>query len=178
MTYGAPFSVFVPTNLLERRGSVLVSGAEPVIAANDSIVLTIDYEYGRSLIAPSQKSGRLFFKFGMARALPSEAAMLESMYDFSTRYGVDMPAVCASLFMDRDETAALASDPLATIGAHTVNHIMLGRADEATVRSELNTSRDVLESKARTRGAPFRLSLRRCARGGRAEFAMQTSSSA
>jgi peptidoglycan/xylan/chitin deacetylase (PgdA/CDA1 family) len=146
--YGAPFTVFVPTSFPERRGQIWWVALEQVIAANDSIVVTIDDEqWPLACSSVAEKQAVYLQVREWLHALPSEAAMLETMRDFTTRYGVDMPAICASLCMDWDEIAALASDPLATIGAHTVNHITLGRADEATVRSELKTSRDVLESK-------------------------------
>ena len=42
--------------------------------------------------------------------------------------------------------AELAADPLVTIGAHTVNHPMLAKVPEDTVRSEINLSRSVIEA--------------------------------
>jgi peptidoglycan/xylan/chitin deacetylase (PgdA/CDA1 family) len=48
--------------------------------------------------------------------------------------------------MDWNEIRELAADPLVTIGAHTVNHIMLGKAAEAAARFELKASRDAIEA--------------------------------
>jgi peptidoglycan/xylan/chitin deacetylase (PgdA/CDA1 family) len=48
--------------------------------------------------------------------------------------------------MDWSEIAEMARDPLATIGAHTVNHVMLAKSPEAVVRAELTRSRTVLEA--------------------------------
>jgi peptidoglycan/xylan/chitin deacetylase (PgdA/CDA1 family) len=58
-----------------------------------------------------------------------------------------MAAFCRDLCMDWSEIAALADDPLCTIGAHTVNHPMLMKVPSDTVvRSEMEMSRAVLEA--------------------------------
>jgi peptidoglycan/xylan/chitin deacetylase (PgdA/CDA1 family) len=48
--------------------------------------------------------------------------------------------------MDWNEIRELAADPLVTIGGHTVNHVMLGKAAEHEARSELKTGRDRIEA--------------------------------
>ena len=49
--------------------------------------------------------------------------------------------------MDWSEIVDLAADPLCTIGAHTVNHMMLRKVpSDATVRAEMEMSRAVLEA--------------------------------
>jgi peptidoglycan/xylan/chitin deacetylase (PgdA/CDA1 family) len=46
--------------------------------------------------------------------------------------------------MTWDEIAAVAADPLITIGAHTVSHPMLAKHDDVTARYEIVQSRDRL----------------------------------
>src|SRR5262249_55609606 len=50
------------------------------------------------------------------------------------------------LCMSWDELTTLASDPLVTIGAHTVNHVMLAKVPEKQARSEMEMSRAVIEA--------------------------------
>ena len=64
----------------------------------------------------------------------------------AARYHVDIAAFCDELCMDWDELATLAADPLVTIGAHTVNHVMLAKVPERTARSEMEMSRSVIEA--------------------------------
>lgn len=53
----------------------------------------------------------------------------------------------ADLCMGWEEIAQLAADPLVTIGAHTVNHVMLKKiSTESTARSEMEMSREVIEA--------------------------------
>jgi peptidoglycan/xylan/chitin deacetylase (PgdA/CDA1 family) len=68
------------------------------------------------------------------------------MRDLTARHRVDMASFCATLCMGWDEIAKLAADPLVTIGAHTVNHPILTKLDDKTVRKELANSRDVIEA--------------------------------
>ena len=51
------------------------------------------------------------------------------------------------LCMTWDEIRALAADPLATIGAHTVNHVMLAKASDQVARTELKVGREALEAR-------------------------------
>jgi len=146
--YGIPFTVYVATSFPDRRGQLWWVALEAIVAANDSVVVEMDgKEYRLACGSAAEKHAVYLQLRGWLASHPSEADMLESVRDLTTRYRVDTAAICASLCMDWPEIVELAADPLATIGAHTVNHIMLGRADEATGRSELKTSRDVLQAK-------------------------------
>ena len=57
-----------------------------------------------------------------------------------------MKVISASSIMTWPEIAELAADPLVTIGAHTVNHVILSKVTEAVARSELDNSRAVIEA--------------------------------
>jgi peptidoglycan/xylan/chitin deacetylase (PgdA/CDA1 family) len=66
--------------------------------------------------------------------------------DLAARYHVDLAAFCGELCMTWDEVATLAKDPLVTIGAHTVNHVMLAKVSEKAARTEMKMSRLVIET--------------------------------
>ena len=68
------------------------------------------------------------------------------MRDLSARYQVDIAEFCDELCMNWNELAGLAEDPLVTIGAHTVNHVMLAKVPEKSARSEMEMSRSVIEA--------------------------------
>src|SRR5262249_61865114 len=48
--------------------------------------------------------------------------------------------------LDWDEIRALAADPLATIGAHTLNHVMLAKASDEVAHAELKRGRETVEA--------------------------------
>jgi len=54
-----------------------------------------------------------------------------------------------------DELAILAADPLVTIGAHTVNHVMLRKATDDAVRREMQLSASTIEAALGKRPAHF-----------------------
>jgi peptidoglycan/xylan/chitin deacetylase (PgdA/CDA1 family) len=74
------------------------------------------------------------------RSLDSEDDLRRAVRDLGTRYGVDSAAFCNDLCMTWAEIGAIAAGPLATIGAHTVNHVMLRKASDAVVRGEMQQS--------------------------------------
>jgi peptidoglycan/xylan/chitin deacetylase (PgdA/CDA1 family) len=58
-----------------------------------------------------------------------------------------MHELCRELCMNWEELNQIAADPLCTIGAHTVNHMMLKKLDdEQAVRAEMDMSRAVIEA--------------------------------
>jgi peptidoglycan/xylan/chitin deacetylase (PgdA/CDA1 family) len=147
-TYGVPFAVFVATSFPDRRGQLWWAALESIVAANDSIAINMDGKDRRLACGSVAEKYDIYLKLrDWLASRPSEAEMLDAVRDLAMRYGVDMKAICASLCMDWGEIVELAADPLVTIGAHTVNHIALGRANEAAVRYELETSRDVIKTK-------------------------------
>lgn len=146
--YGVPFAVFVATSFPERRGSLWWVVLESIVAANDAIVLEMDGKESRLVCRSVAEKHDVYLTLrGFLASRASETEMLEIVRALAARYGIDMPAICASLCMDWQEIAELAAEPLVTIGAHTVNHIALGRADEETVRAELTDARAALEAK-------------------------------
>ena len=62
-----------------------------------------------------------------------------------TRHGVDEAAICRELCMSWDELKPFADDPLVTIGAHTITHCNLAKADEAIASHEMAASRARIE---------------------------------
>ena len=80
------------------------------------------------------------------RSLPTEEELRIFVRDLSARYHVDIAEFCNELCMNWSELTTLAADPLVTIGAHTVNHVMLAKVPERMARSEMEMSRSVIEA--------------------------------
>ena len=142
---GVPFAIYVATGFADRLGKLWWLALEQVIARNARFALVMD---GRAthfecagIGAKREAFARLYW---WLRGLRSEQTVLDIVGDLAARYGVDMPALCAELCMDWREIGELARDPLATIGAHTVNHVMLAKASDGQARAELKMSRAVI----------------------------------
>ena len=144
---GVPFALYVPTSFPDRLGELWWLVLEAVIARNERIGLVIDGD-NRSFDCRNVAEKRALYEelYWWLRRRESEAELRAIVRDLAARYHVDVAAFCAELCMSWQEIAALAADPLVTIGAHTVNHQMLAKLPEKTVRSEMDLSRTVIEA--------------------------------
>jgi peptidoglycan/xylan/chitin deacetylase (PgdA/CDA1 family) len=149
---GAPFTVYVPTGFPDRLGELWWLALEAVIAKNERIGLVVEGK-NRTFDCGTVAEKRALYDdlYWWLRARPTEADLRAIVRDLAACYDVDIAALCADLCMDWQEIATLAADPLVTIGAHTVNHPMLAKLPERTVRSEMDMSRAVIEAALGTR---------------------------
>ena len=74
--------------------------------------------------------------------------------------------------MTWSEIGEVADDPLATIGAHTVNHVMLRKASDDAVRNEMRQSAAVIEAALGERPAHFSYPVGDRTSAGPREFAI------
>ena len=72
--------------------------------------------------------------------------------------------------MTWNEIADLAKDPLVTIGAHTVNHVILAKSSDAVARSEMKMSRAVLQAALGKAPAHFSYPIGDASAAGAREF--------
>ena len=146
--YDVPFGLYIPTSFPDRIGELWWIAVEAMIGKNSRIGLTIDGK-DRFFECGSIREKRLLYNdvYGWLRSMKSEAELRKVVRDLAARHGVDMAEVCADECMDWDELNQIAADPLCTIGAHTVNHVMLKKLDtDQAVRSEIEQSRAVIEA--------------------------------
>jgi len=142
-----PFTLYIPTSFPDRLGELWWLVLEAVIARNDRVRLLIDGEEQAFECATVADKRHLFDEaYRWLRSLRTEAELRAVVRDLAYRYQVDIAAFCDDLCMTWDELAKLAADPLVTIGAHTVNHVMLAKVPEKSVRSEMDMSRAVIEA--------------------------------
>ncbi len=145
--YQAPFTVFVATSFPDRLGELWWVALEAVIARNARIAAVIDGQDVK-LECGTLAGKREAFAFlsRHLRALETEEELRNFVRDLAARYQVDIAAFCDQLCMNWEELGELTADPLVTIGAHTVNHVILTKVPERAVRAELAMSRSVIEA--------------------------------
>ncbi len=142
-----PFAVYIPTSFPDRLGELWWLALEAVIARNERIALLINGEERGFECRTAADKRHLFEElYGYLRSLATEEELRKVVRDLSARYQVDIADFCEELCMTWDELAKLAADPLVTIGAHTVNHVMLAKVPERSARSEMEMSRSVIEA--------------------------------
>jgi peptidoglycan/xylan/chitin deacetylase (PgdA/CDA1 family) len=145
--YEAPFTIFVPTSFPERTGRLWWVALELAIARNDAITFRVGDEEETASCATAREKSELYDRiYWRLRELPTEDEIHARVDALAARYGIDMRPLREELCMDWDEIRALAADPLTTIGAHTVNHVMLAKASDAVARAELERGRATVEA--------------------------------
>jgi peptidoglycan/xylan/chitin deacetylase (PgdA/CDA1 family) len=151
---GVPFAVYVPTSFPDRLGELWWLVLEAVIARNNRIGLVIngrDRKFDCRTLAEKQALYDELYWWLRSRATENE--MRSIVRSLAAYYNVEIAEFCEELCMSWSELAELASDPLVTIGAHTVNHPVLSRLSPDAVRSEMELSRSVIEAALAVRPA-------------------------
>ncbi len=94
-----------------------------VIASKDAVRIEVKGE-PRDNILDSVESRYASYSeiYWWLRSL-TEIQLKQFMQDFCARYQFDMQKACRDIAMTWEDISQLATDPLVTIGAHTVDHV-------------------------------------------------------
>lgn len=141
-----PFTLYVPTALVDGVGEVWWQALEDIIAQSDTLVLQdngdTEYLECRSL---RQKNSVFAIVYQKMREMP-EDERVALIRDLAWRAGMDLDKHCRDLIMDWRELQTFVDEPLCTIGAHTVHHFELSKLTEERVRSEIDESIRILQA--------------------------------
>ena len=141
-----PFTLYVPTALVDGIGEVWWQALEDIVAAQQAIALEID---GETEYLPTttlgEKQATYELIYTRMRTMP-ENERVALIRDLAHKYSYDLEAQCRSLIMDWQELKTFAAEQLCTIGAHTVHHYELAKLPVDQARSEIEMSRKVLEA--------------------------------
>jgi peptidoglycan/xylan/chitin deacetylase (PgdA/CDA1 family) len=145
--HAAPFTLYIPTSFPDRLGELWWLALERVIARQTRVALVMEGEDRRYDCESTEAKYELFeLIYWWLRGLDDEDDLRRAVRELSARYHVDDKALCDELCMTWTEIEEVAADPLATIGAHTVNHVMLRKASDDAVRREMQNSAAVIEA--------------------------------
>lgn len=145
--HAVPFALYLPTSFPDRLGDLWWLTLERVIAKNSIVSLPMNGAQRRLDCATTeQKQAAFEFIYWWLRRLDSEDELRAVVRDLAARHAVDVAGTCDELCMTWTELMQLSRDPLVTIGAHTVNHVMLAKASETDVRREMLQSANVIEA--------------------------------
>jgi peptidoglycan/xylan/chitin deacetylase (PgdA/CDA1 family) len=146
--FNLPFAIYIPTSFPDRIGELWWLALERVIAQNTRVGLSVNgHDQFFECRSTGQKRQLFDDIYRYLRSLKTEEEMRKVVRDLAACHRVDIPALCEEQCMTWEEIGELAQDPLVTIGAHTVNHVMLKKVpDEKAVRAEMEMSRSVIEA--------------------------------
>ncbi|WP_029031875.1 polysaccharide deacetylase family protein [Salinarimonas rosea] len=137
---GAPWTLFVTRDFALGRGRFWWRELEEAVRRSPRI-----RHDGLDLPArtDAEKARAFDTLYWRLRAGP-EDALRSATHRLAEEAGVDVAALATGACLALDEIAALARDPLVTLGAHTLTHPMLAKHDVETARREIVESRAVL----------------------------------
>ena len=141
-----PFTVYLPTAFPDGLGEAWWLGLEEVIAREKRVSLVMGREERRFDIESNSEKYQLYHFLGdWMRSLPP-AELSSAINDLCKRYSVGLAILSREASMDWSELAALAADPLVTIGSATVNYPVLSTLNDMAAQREITMGRAVAEA--------------------------------
>lgn len=166
----APFTLYVPTALVDGVGELWWQAIEDIIGRQDAIAMTADGQTDYVDTSTTARKNEAFNAlYWQMRKMP-EADRVKLVRSFATAYGHDLDGQCRTLIMDWQELRLFAGEPLCTIGAHTVHHYELAKLPLEQARSEMAQSADILLAQFGQRPAHFSYPLGGPLSAGQREF--------
>jgi peptidoglycan/xylan/chitin deacetylase (PgdA/CDA1 family) len=145
--FDAPFTIFVTTDFAEGQGRLWWIALERVLAK----AIRIEVEIGgvstrldTTTTAAKAAAFRRLHKW--LRGLPGEQDLRREIGALCARHGIDQAAICSDLCMSWDELKRIDSEPLITIGAHSLSHCNLARQSQELAAREIAESRTRIEA--------------------------------
>lgn len=140
----APFTLYVTPGFADRTAPLWWRDLEDVVRLQDR--LDVPFPGGAESFASAtgpEKRAAFEAIYWRLRRGPEETldAVIGAM---ARQAGIDRLARLDQLCMRWDELAAIAAEPLCTIGAHTLTHPMLAKHGDERVREEIFGSRRVI----------------------------------
>lgn len=167
-----PFTLYVPTALVDGVGEVWWQALEDIIAGQDAVAVTYlgetDYIPTATLAEKNEAFDQLYRRM---RAMP-EADRVELIRALASQYGFDLDAHCRELIMDWPELKLFAAEQLCTLGAHSVHHYELAKLAPADARNEIEQSIRVMKAQFGKAPMHFSYPIGSAAAAGPREFEM------
>jgi peptidoglycan/xylan/chitin deacetylase (PgdA/CDA1 family) len=153
--HNCPFTVYVSSRIAEGTCELWWRGLEAVIAGAQRLETSIvGSNFAADTITETQKWSAWRALAPSVQAMP-EYVQREWIRREADKYGVDLNALCRAAAMTWDEIKSMAQEPLATIGAHTLNHYNLLKLSEEDARREIAESGKRIEAEIGRKIAHF-----------------------
>jgi peptidoglycan/xylan/chitin deacetylase (PgdA/CDA1 family) len=151
--HNCPFTVYVAPRIAEGTCELWWRLLEVVIAKSNEVA--VDLAGARVVLSTPDTASKANAWSILAPKIQAmdEYKQREVIRTLCTSYNVDWMAYCREVAMTWDELRLLAKHPLATIGAHTLNHYNLLKLSAADAEFEIRQSKLQIEAQL---GAPVK----------------------
>ena len=168
----APFTLYITTGFADRTARLWWRELEAAVRMIDGFWLQAG---GRQTFLTARTDAEKTIAFDRAywllRSLP-ETEMLAEIARLCGLAGVDGAALVEAACLDWAGVAAMAREPLCTIGVHTLSHPMLAKHDAAMMEREMAESRAIIADRTGQPARHFSYPVGDPASAGEREFAM------
>ena len=138
--HSCPFTIFVAPAITEGTCELWWRGLEAVIAGESHLSITVgEHRFDLPTVTDAQKTAAWHRLYWAVRTM-GEYEQRKFIRMLCAEHGIDLNAICRAEAMTWDELKAIASDPLCSIGAHTINHFSLGGLPAADAEAEIRGS--------------------------------------
>ena len=166
--HAAPFVLYVTTGFADRSARLWWRELEAAIRQLDHFSIGgIEF----ACAAPAAKSAAFERAYWILRAM-DETAMLAQIAGLCRLAGIGARALVETACLDWDGIAAMAAEPLCTVGVHTLTHPMLAKHPAGTMELELCESRSLIEAHLGRPARHLSYPVGDAASAGRREFEM------
>jgi peptidoglycan/xylan/chitin deacetylase (PgdA/CDA1 family) len=154
--HGAPFTIFLTTGFLDRSSELWWIAAERLVEKQNVIAVERPdgVEYLNCRTATEKMAAFTALRSHLLLSNEQEIAR-KSFRELCWRYDLDLAALCDELIMDWEDVRKLASDPLMTVGAHTIDHYNLARVSPERLEMEVRSGTKLLEAALSVRPKHF-----------------------
>ncbi len=144
--HGVPFTLYVPTGLVDGAGEVWWQALEDIIAGQNAVAADLGEGIVYFECAGLSGKQRAYDQLYAHMRQINEPARVSLIRDLAGKYKLDLAAHCRSLIMDWSELKTFAAEELCTLGAHTVYHYELAKLSDKDMRREMSQSVEVLKA--------------------------------
>jgi peptidoglycan/xylan/chitin deacetylase (PgdA/CDA1 family) len=145
--HAVSFTIFVCPGFCDRTAELWWEALERIVAGTESLAPPGGGS-GEALstrtAVEKQRAFTLWANWLTTEA--DEARQRQAIRALAETHGLDLAALAEELVMSWEEVCAIASDPLCTIGAHTMTHPALARLPTQAAFSEMRQSADRIEA--------------------------------
>ncbi len=144
--YQVPFTVFVTRGLTLRTHTIWWETLEALTRSTQSF----DYDFGsgptRLFCRSKPEKAEVHEKIARHIIGPGEEIAIERLNQAARQHGIAPEKITEDLVMDANELRAFSSNPLVSIGAHTISHRAVSFLPDDVARREMEESAEFVKS--------------------------------
>jgi peptidoglycan/xylan/chitin deacetylase (PgdA/CDA1 family) len=138
-----PFTTYVPTGAITRELNAWWLGLRELFKLNEEVEIPF---LDRTFVC-RDLAGKRAALAAVTRWVHEDFTRASSLGDLFAKHRISLASLCDRYFIDEDELRSLASEPLATIGGHTVTHAALATLAEVDISREMAQNRAYLQER-------------------------------